>query len=78
MAVWGKCSITCCKDCAERIPGCHGTCEKDITQKAEYDAQRAEARKRQDVISGLNEARCNTIHKATKWSTYRGKYRKGH
>lgn len=77
MVVWGKCSITCCKDCSNRVPGCHGTCEKYIQQKAEYEDQKAEARKKLDVISGLNEARYDTIHKTTRWATYRGKYRKG-
>jgi len=78
MAVWGKCTITCCKDCADRVPGCHGTCEKYLKQKAEHDAEKAEAKKKLDVISGLNESRYNTIHKTTKWTTYRSKYRKGH
>lgn len=77
MVVFGKCSITCCKDCTDREPGCHGICETYLKQKAEYDAQKAEARKRLDVISGLNETRCDTIYKTTKWRTYRGKYRKG-
>ena len=78
MIALGKCSITCCKDCADRVPGCHGTCEKYLQQRAEYDAQKAEARKKLDVITGLNQARCNTIYRTTKWETYRGKYRKGH
>ena len=78
MAVYGKPTITCCKGCTERYEACWGSCEKYLKQKAEYDAQKAEARKRLDVISGLNEARCDTIYKTTKWRTYRGKYRKGH
>ena len=35
-------AVTVCKDCQERHVGCHGTCEKYKTQKAEWDAQRDE------------------------------------
>ncbi len=70
--------ITCCKDCPDRYPGCHGKCEKYIAARAEYDAQKAEAAKKFNVASGLYEQRSNSIHKVTARQRYRAKYRKGH
>lgn len=30
-----------CIDCADRYPGCHGKCEKYLSEKAAYDEVRA-------------------------------------
>ena len=46
--------ITCCFECPDRFPGCHGSCEKYIQQKAELDKRKEEARKKRDVEVGLN------------------------
>lgn len=35
-------SIHCCKDCADRVVGCHATCEKYIEEKAENERLRHE------------------------------------
>lgn len=35
-----KTGIGVCKDCAERAIGCHGTCEKYIAAKKEWDAEK--------------------------------------
>lgn len=29
-----------CKDCADRSVGCHGTCQKYLDAKAEYEAKK--------------------------------------
>lgn len=70
--------ITCCKDCQERFPGCHGSCEKYIQQRAELDAAKAELRKKHDINKGLNEFRYDGINKVMARRNYRSKYRKGH
>lgn len=70
-------TITCCFDCHDRFPGCHGTCEKYKQQRAEYDAKRAEHKKKTDAKRGLNEYHFDSIHKTTKRHVYRSKYRKG-
>lgn len=70
--------ITCCKDCTERHPGCHGTCEKYIQQKADLDAAKAEARKKYEISQGLNAYRYDGISKICRNRIYRGKWRKGH
>ena len=70
--------INCCKDCPKRYPGCHGKCEKYITARAEYDAKRAEYRKKSDIACGIAQQQINSIHRITKRRNYRNKYRKGH
>lgn len=47
--------ITCCKDCPDRYPGCHGKCEKYISQRAEYDKLKEERRKKAEISQGLYE-----------------------
>ena len=70
--------ITCCKDCATRHPGCHGTCEKYIQQKAELEAAKAERRKQYEINQGLNAFRYDGITKVCKQRNYRSKFRRGH
>ena len=69
--------ITCCKDCADRHPACHATCEKYIRQRAELDAVREEARGIYDINCGLTSYRYDGISKIMKNRTYRSKFRKG-
>jgi hypothetical protein len=56
--------ITCCKDCPDRYPGCHGKCEKYIKQRSEYDAEKAETMEKYKVACGLYEMKCNSVYKA--------------
>ena len=70
--------ITCCNECPNRFPGCHGSCEKYKKARAEYDAKRAEARKKYDIACGLAQQQSDGIHRVTKHRNYRSKYRKGH
>ena len=42
-------SIKCCKDCTERHELCHSHCEKYKSEKAEWEIQKAEMRKKQEV-----------------------------
>lgn len=65
-----------CKDCKDRFPGCHGTCETYKQEKAEFDRKKEELRKRKDIEAGLNQHFYDSFHKITKWTDYRGKYRK--
>lgn len=74
----GHSSITCCKKCTERFPGCHGTCEKYIQQRAEYDKQKAERNAKIAAARGLSEYKYDGIHKTVQRRVYRSKYRKGH
>lgn len=41
------CTIKCCKDCTERVMGCHSACERYKDEKASWDKTRAEERERQ-------------------------------
>lgn len=72
---WSRYSITCCKDCPDRYPGCHSKCDKYIKARAEYDAVLNEHRKHLDVSLALTQQRCDVIHKATKRRRYKDKYR---
>lgn len=33
--------FSCCMDCKERVPGCHSTCERYLSDKAKYDEAKA-------------------------------------
>ena len=70
--------ITCCKDCSNRFPGCHGSCKKYKTARAEYDAKKAEHRKKFDVACGITQQQSDSIYKVTRNRNYRSKYRRGH
>lgn len=69
--------ITYCKDYADRHPGCHGSCEKYISQRAELDAVKAEARRKYEIQSGIASFRYDGITKICKSRVYRGKFRRG-
>lgn len=58
--------IYCCKDCHDRSPGCHGSCEKYITQKAEYDTLKRQYAEKGMVRQGLEDQKYRVIEKAYK------------
>lgn len=70
-----KFRITCCKDCPDRHPGCHGKCEKYIQQRSEYDAEKSAFMKKQEVQNRLTQQTIDTINKTTKHINYRKKHR---
>ena len=45
-------AIKCCKDCVPptRHPGCHGTCEQYLKEKAEYEKQKEYAKAHKTVM----------------------------
>ena len=45
-------AITCCKNCVppKRHPGCHGTCEQYLKEKAEYERQKEYAKAHKTVM----------------------------
>ena len=45
-------AITCCKNCGppQRHPGCHGTCEQYLKEKAEYEKQKEYAKAHKTVM----------------------------
>ena len=45
-------AITCCKNCVppQRHPGCHGTCEQYLKEKAEYEKQKEYAKAHKTVM----------------------------
>lgn len=69
-------SITCCYQCPDRFPCCHGSCEKYITAKAANNAKNEEIRKKKAIQQQLKEYKYDGIYKTTRSRTYRSKYRK--
>lgn len=68
--------ITCCHNCPDRYPGCHGKCEKYKQQREEYDASVAELRKRYFTNAGIINQQYDGYNKATKSRHYRSKFRR--
>lgn len=58
--------ITCCFQCPDRFPGCHGKCEKYIQQKADFEKTKEETRKKRDIEHGLNASIYECIQKTAK------------
>ena len=68
--------ISCCRDCPDRHPCCHGHCEKYIQERAEYDETMAQKRKETDIRNGLNSVLYDSIERTNKYIHYRNKYRR--
>ena len=58
-----------CKDCGNRHPGCHGSCEKYKKEKAAYEERKASDVKHNAVQSGLDTQRNNAVRKALRRRT---------
>lgn len=43
--------IKCCKDCEDRHPKCHGSCERYLAEKAKLQAER-EAIQKEKIADG--------------------------
>ena len=48
-------TIQCCYNCQNRAVGCHGTCQKYIEERKEYDAKRLEIRKSKAAESDYDD-----------------------
>lgn len=64
-----------CRGCTERKPGCHGSCEKYLAEKAEYDQLKQEERRKYEVEYGIIHQSIQAVEKATKrnkkrWGNY--------
>jgi hypothetical protein len=71
-------AIYSCKDCGNRYPGCHGTCEKYKADKAKHDELKAKIDFAKKVDSGLYLQRNRAVGKATKGNNgYKLNGRKG-
>ena len=70
-------SITCCYQCPDRFPGCHGSCGRYISAKAENNSRNEEIRKQKAIQQGLKEYKYDGIRKTMRSRTYRSKFRKG-
>jgi len=47
--------INCCYGCEAREIGCHSSCEKYLTERAEMDAEKKERRERQEKKNAIWE-----------------------
>lgn len=59
--------IYSCKDCGDRHPGCHGTCEKYKADKAQHDEMKAKMEFEKKIDAGLYKQRERAIRKGAKW-----------
>ena len=66
--------IMCCKECVapKRHPGCHGTCEEYLAEKARYEILKADYNQQKKIYSDIYSQRANRVEKALK---RRGSYR---
>lgn len=70
--------ISCCKDCPDREPHCHGNCERYLKERAELDAMKESVRKQHIVDDYYQTA----IHRARDVEMLRqikrNRFEKGH
>ena len=55
-----------CKDCGNRFPGCHGTCETYKAEKAEHDRIKAENDRKKAISGAIISNRGENVYKAMK------------
>lgn len=57
-----------CKDCVapKRHPGCHGTCEIYLAERAEYDRRKAIADRQRDIAVAFILDRRDKVYEAMK------------
>ena len=65
--------IDCCMNCPDRYPGCHGKCERYITQKAELEETQAQRRKKYEVECRLNSELYKSVERTNKWLHKKGR-----
>ena len=60
--------IKCCLGCTapKRYPGCHGTCQEYIQEKAKHEADREEDFRVRSIRSGLTSQRFRGVNRAVK------------
>lgn len=58
-----------CKDCVapKRHPGCHGTCETYLAERAEYDKRKAIADRERDISVAIILDRRDKVYDAMKF-----------
>lgn len=58
--------IKCCKECVapKRHPGCHGTCEEYLAERAEYEKQKEIYEQSRRVRNELYNQRAIRVSKA--------------
>lgn len=60
--------IDCCRYCQapKRNPGCHGSCEEYLTERAEYDRLKAIHDQQRSIDIGIVQQRGERVYKALK------------
>ena len=60
--------IYCCYGCVapKRYPGCHGTCEEYLADKAEHDRRKAEHEKSGQISGAIYGERSKKVYHAMK------------
>lgn len=58
-------TIKCCQFCVapKRYPGCHGSCQEYLKEKAEYDERKAQADKQRKVKGDIYSQRSERVTK---------------
>ena len=64
--------IDYCHNCQDRKAECHSTCEKYKTQRAEYEATKAEQMQKGEVRRGLEAQKSKTIYSIRKRCKMKG------
>ena len=65
--------IKCCKDCVapKRHPGCHGSCDAYIAEKAEYERLKAVYEKDRKVTNEIYASRSKKVDQANKYRRHK-------
>lgn len=57
----------CMKDCKDRHPGCHGTCERYLESKQLYEEEREKIKREKRINNDLAEMRYSRVGKPKRW-----------
>lgn len=70
--------ISCCKDCPDRAPRCHGRCERYLKERAELDAKNEYIRKQNIVEDYFMTTTQNALDNMARRQIVKNRFEKGH
>lgn len=70
--------ISCCRDCPDRAPNCHGKCERYLKERAELDELNERIRKENLVESYFQTTTRHALDNMARRQIVKNRFEKGH
>lgn len=70
--------MSCCKDCLDRTPHCHGTCERYLKECEERKAMKESIKKQNIVESYCRTTTLHALEDLARRQLIKNRFEKGH